>query len=496
MRTLTSDNIKEAVNGKMVFGSGNAEIRRVITDSREAGPGDVFFALKGEKNDGHDYLAQVLKNGCRALVVSDMEKTEAAVSEVAPEDKPEVILVPDTKAALQKLSAWYLQSLDLKVNVGVTGSVGKTSTRDFLYYVLSEKYRTSRSIKNFNNSFGLPLSLLSFAEDTEAAVIEMGMDGKGSIDLLAGLVKPETAVITNVGVSHMENFPEEGRNGILNTKLEITNYFNEDSTLIINASNDMLQDLDMKARGIPGKLIRVGTDESCDYFAKNVMDKGTDGIEFDLTTAGKTYHVDLPVPGAHNAVNASLAIACGVRYGLTVGEAIRGLGRVELTEKRLTLKEKNGITVIDDTYNAAPDSVKSAINTLMATKVSDGGRRILITGDMGELGSEAEAGHRSVGEYAYEKGVDVMIAIGEMSRYTLMGWEDAAVSAGNKPEIVSNDEPYMLLDKTTGRGGEHFMTKEPVMEGIKAHVHEGDCILIKASRFMQLEKIVKVITED
>ena len=328
------------------MGSGERTVLNVVTDSREAGPDDVFFALVGDKNDGHDYISQVLERGCRAIAVSDADKTDEAVKKAEIGDEPDVILVDNTKEALQKLSSWYLAGLDLKVKVGVTGSVGKTSTRDFLYYVLSEKYRTARSIKNYNNSFGLPLSLLSFGEDTEAAVIEMGMDGKGSIDLLAGLVKPDTAVITNVGVSHMENFPGEGRKGILDTKLEITNYFNDDSTLIINAANDMLQDLDMGARGIPGTLIRVGEDDSCDYKAGNVLDKGTEGIEFDLEHQGQKYHVDLPVPGAHNAINASLAIACGVRYGLTIEEAIRGLGRVELTEKRLTLKEKNGITVI------------------------------------------------------------------------------------------------------------------------------------------------------
>ena len=356
MRRLSSKEISSAVEGKLYKGNGTNTVSRVVTDSREAGNDDIFFALIGEKNDGHDYLSQVLTRGCRALVISDCDKVNKAIEENDFEENLDVILVEDTKAALQKLSSWYLASLDLKVKVGVTGSVGKTSTRDFLYYVLSEKYRTSRSIKNFNNSFGLPLSILSFGEDTEAAVIEMGMDGKGSIDLLADLVRPDTAVITNIGVSHMENFPGEGRNGILNTKLEITNYFNEDSTLIINASNDMLKDLDMKERGIPGNLIKAGDETTCDYITSNVIDKGTEGIEFDLEAEGRKYHIDLPVPGAHNAINAALAIACGVRYGITVEEAIRGLGKVELTEKRLTLKEKNGITVIDDTYNAAPDS--------------------------------------------------------------------------------------------------------------------------------------------
>ena len=494
MKKISIGELTAAVRGELILGNEDNFIEKVITDSREDGSGSVFFALTGEKNDGHDFLVQSLKNGTEAIVVSDRAKTMKALEEFDG-TQPAVILVDDTKRSLQWLSQWYLDGLDLKAKIGVTGSVGKTSTRDFLYYVLSEKYRTARSIKNFNNSFGLPLSLLSFPEDTEAAVIELGMDGKGSIDLLAELVRPETAVITNVGVSHLENFPKEGRQGILNTKLEITNYFDDDSTLIINASNDMLEDLDMASRGIKGSLVRVGMSDGCDYAVGNVRDKGTDGISFDLMKDGLTYPVELAVPGAHNAINATLAVACGVRYGLTVEEAIRGLGSVELTEKRLTLKEKNGITIIDDTYNAAPDSVKSAINTLMATKVGEEGRHVLITGDMGELGAEAERGHRSVGAYAFEKGVDVLIAIGEMSNWTVEGWQEAANAAGHETKNV-REVPYIVADCVTGHAAEHFDDIEMVISGVMDHIFEGDCILLKASRFMHLEKIVKHIMDN
>ena len=495
MRKTDIDTIKTVLSGRLLSGKGENQVTRVITDSREATAGDVFFALKGERNDGHDYLKQVLGNGTRALVVSDEEKTLKALEGFDEKDSVDVVLVEDTKRSLQLLSKWYLTTLNLKANIGVTGSVGKTSTRDFLYFVLSEKYKTARSIKNFNNSFGLPLSILSFDEDIEAAVIELGMDGKGSIDLLAELVRPETAVITNVGLSHLENFPEEGRQGILNTKLEITNYFDDDSTLIVNDANDMLKGLDMKARGIKGSIIRVGEDEGCDFSVDQVRDRGTEGISFRLLHDGRYYDVDLAVPGAHNAINAALAIACGVRYGLTVEEAVRGLGNVELTEKRLTLKEKDGRRIIDDTYNAAPDSVKSAINTLMASPVGEGGRRILVTGDMGELGTEAISGHKSVGAYAYEKGIDVLLAIGEMSRNTLEGWLEKANETGH--EIVKGCEvPEVYIDTVTGQAAEHFEDIEMVINGIKDHTHEGDCILFKASRFMHLERIVKHLMEE
>ena len=489
MRKMTVKELMDAIEGKLIQGSEEKVFERVVTDSRETGPEDVFFALKGDFNDGHDYLGQVLDSGCRVIAVCDEEKA-GKVMDKAPEAS--FVLVKDTKRALQILGAYYLDSLDLKVKIGVTGSVGKTSTRDFIYYVMSQKYRTARSIKNFNNSFGLPLSLLSFPDDSEAAVIELGMDGKGTIGVLTDLVRPDIGVLTNVGISHIENFPEEGREGILKTKLEIAQNFTDDSVLIINADNDMLHNLDLKERGIKGRLIRVGTDDSCDYVLKNVEDKGIFGISFDLEHEGKSYHVDLPVPGAHNAINAGFAIACGHLNGIETEDAIEGFGKAELTGSRLNIKKTKGLTLIDDTYNAAPDSVKSAINTLMATPVEGGGRRIAVLGDMAELGSEAERGHREVGEHAFEKGVDVMIAIGELSMNALQGWKEKALEAGHSVKKAC-EQPLIFIDEETGRAAEHFDKKETVIEGILDHVHEGDCILLKASRFMALEKIVEHI---
>ena len=292
MRKMTAEELKTAVNGSIYTGCGEETVTRAVIDSREAGKGDVFFAMKGEKNDGHNFLEQVFASGCRMAVVSDEEKA----SKYAGREDVTLIMVEDTMKALQTLGTYYLGTLNLKTKVGVTGSVGKTSTRDFLYYVLSGKYKTARSIKNYNSETGLPLSITSFPADTEAAVIEMGMDYKGSIAILADIAEPEIAVITNVGISHLENFPEEGREGILNTKLEITKNFNDDSVLVINDDNDMLATVDMKARGIKGRLVRVGSSEGCDFIVKNVEDKGISGIGFDIEhdgdkTSCRTAHI-------------------------------------------------------------------------------------------------------------------------------------------------------------------------------------------------------------
>lgn len=494
MRNMTAEELNKAINGSILSGSGDNTAVNAVIDSRLAKPGDVFFALKGEKNDGHDFLKQVFDSGCSMAVVSD--KAKALKYHEA--KNVTLILVADTLEALQKFGTYYLGTLDLKAKIGVTGSVGKTSTRDFLYYVLSERYRTARSIKNYNSETGLPLSIASFPGDTQAAVIEMGMDFKGSIAILADIAEPDIAVITNVGISHLENFPEEGRKGILDTKLEITKNFNDDSVLIINDDNDMLASVDMKERHIPGRLVRVGTGERCDLRVSNVIDKGIAGISFDITHEGKTVEVELPVPGAHNAINAGLAMAAGCALGMSLEETASGFSKAELTANRLNVIVKDGITIIDDTYNAAPDSMKGAIDTLIATPVSEGGRRIAITGDMGELGHESNKGHAEVGAYAHRKGVDVMLAIGPKSYATYKGWGNDAAMEGHQLKLnhTGSEMPLSETDAETGSVCEYFENKEMVMSGILDHIHEGDCILVKASRAMALEKIVEHIVNN
>lgn len=494
MRNMTASELKNAIKGSILSGNGEEIVVNAVIDSRLAGPGDVFFALKGEKNDGHDFLGQVFDSGCRMAVVSDEEKAMIH----AEREGVTLIKVGNTLDALQTLGRYYLDTLDLKAKIGVTGSVGKTSTRDFLYYVLSGKYRTARSIKNYNSETGLPLSIVSFPGDTEAAVIEMGMDFKGSIAVLADIAEPDIGVITNVGISHLENFPEEGREGILSTKLEITKNFNEDSVLIINDDNDMLATVDMKERNIPGKLVRVGTGERCDFLVSNVKDKGIEGISFDISYNGETVSVELPVPGAHNAINAGLAMAAGCLKGMTLEETAAGFSKAELTANRLNVIKKDGITVIDDTYNAAPDSMKGAIDTLMSTPVPEGGRRIAILGDMGELGFESNRGHGEVGAYAHRKGVDVTLTVGPNSYAAYKGWGNDAAQEGHELRLIPTGPgmPLIETDEQTGKACEYFENKEMIIAGILEHIHEGDCILVKASRLMALEKIVEHIVND
>lgn len=465
MRAFTVEEVVNATGGKLLCGSGDGVIYKVCTDSRKAEVGDLFFPLIGENNDGHDFLGQVLERGCRTIIVSDESKIPKTAF-LADGMQPDVISVENTTKALQDLAEYYLGTLPLKHKIAVTGSVGKTSTRDMMYYIASTKYKTGRNMKNFNNWFGLPLSILEFPPDTEAAVLEMGMDNFGQIQTLAEIVKPDIALITNIGVSHIENLGS--REGILKAKLEVTSCFDENSTLIVNGDCDLLT-----AEHVSGayRLISVGSGSESEYRIDEVSDFGIEGINFKLTHQAKTYEISLDIPGAHNAGNAALAIAAGELMGIDIDTAKKGLAEVKLTEKRLNIKEKSGIKIIDDTYNAAPASMMSALNTLMQT---EGKRRIAILGDMYELGSETEAAHRQVGEYAGEKNLDMLIAVGEFAE----GYESGAALHMPKDRIL------------------YFREKRELLERVRELLLPGDVVLVKASRGMKLEEAVKEITED
>ena len=458
---LNISEIAASVNGKLIFGSGENRITKVQTDSREAKKGEIFFAIVGEKNDAHKFIPDVIEKGCDAIVISD----DAKLPDSAKIGSTSVILVDDTTKALQSLAKYYLGTMPLKKKIAVTGSVGKTSTRDMLFAALSTEYKTAKCVKNFNNAYGLPLSILEMPEDTEIAILEMGMSVKGSIDFLANLTRPDMAIITNIGLSHMENFPEEGRMGILKTKMEVTNYFSKGSKLILNGDNDLLGKLSLSSKENSDNGIGMDTGyevvmvKKGDKLGRKITDLGMDGIEFEFE--GKP--VKLKAPGTHNAMNASLVLEAAKEVGVDIDKAILGLENAELTENRLALKEKNDIKIIDDTYNAAPDSMKSAIRTLVSTK---GKRHIAILGDMFELGQEEKNAHMEVGNYARVKKLDKVYAVGKLAEYI-----------------------------SKGAGSEHFETREEFIEKLGKEItfEPGDVILVKASNGMKFKEIVDTL---
>ncbi len=459
MKRYTIGEIAQISGGKVLMGDESYLVSGYAIDSRETAPGEVFFALKGMETDGHRFIPQVLEKGCNSLVISDESKLPEGARGL------NVVLVENPLKALQALGVNYLDSLPLKKKIGVTGSVGKTSTRDMAYYVASTKYKTAKNKKNYNSSTGIPLTILEFPEDTEIAILEMGMESLGEIEELAEIVRPDIAIISLVAEVHIETLGSI--ENILKAKMEITSQFNKDSILVVNTDCPML--VPEKVQG-DYKLVTVGSKGHEDYIVEEVEDYGAKGIKFKLNCHNNNYDISLPIAGAHNAKNASLAIAVGELLGITPEEAGVGLQNTELTGRRLNMVQHKGMHIIDDTYNACEDSIKSGLNTLMAT---EGQRKVAILGDIFALGEHAERIHRSVGTYIGEKNIDILVAIGDNAKYYA---EEAAKVLGS--ERVR-----------------YFNKKEDFINEKDDIIKSGDVILVKASLGMRLEKVTQAILE-
>ncbi|MDD3169716.1 MAG: UDP-N-acetylmuramoyl-tripeptide--D-alanyl-D-alanine ligase [Eubacteriales bacterium] len=457
MKKLTIEQITKAVRGELLLGNPQDEIIGVSTDSRKVTEREAFFPLIGEHHDAHDFIPQALERGCSTVILS--RKPDEEWNRTL-----NLILVSDTTKGLQDLAAYYLSLFSVK-KVGVTGSTGKTTTKEMLYWIFSEKYKTARNPGNLNNHIGLPLTVLSMPEDTEAAVFEMGMSELGEIDLLAELVHPDIGIITNIGISHIENLGS--RENIRKAKLEITNYFTPDGILIVNEDQDLLSKEDVQGNY---HVVTAGETGRSSFILSNIIDYGEGGIEFTVEHEKEMQTFRLNVPGRHNAYNGALAIAAGVSCGIPMADAAKGLLKLEITDKRLNIKGKNGMKIIDDTYNASPDSMKAAIDVLTATK---GFRKIAVLADMYELGENSDAFHAEVGRYAAESGIDLLFAVGIQARHIA----DAA------KEILGENKVH------------YYETKELLINDVGSMISSGDVILLKGSRGMAMDQVVKKIME-
>lgn len=452
MNRLTVEDAVRACNGTLLKGDRKQYITGACIDSRILEKGELFAAVRGENTDGHRFVGQVSAKGASAVLISD--ETYADDAECA------VILCEDTTKALQDIAEHYRNMMDIRI-IGVTGSVGKTSTADLVKAVCSVKYRTAKTKGNFNNHLGLPITLLSFDPDTQIGVLEMGMDKPGEIDFLADLARPDIGIITNVGIAHIETLGT--RENIFRAKMEITDFFGPDNVLVVNGNDEYLSQL----CDTPYRLDKVGSNGGCRYYLYDIEDRGEGGIEFTFEYDEKTVRVSLPVYGRHNAMNASLAIAAGIELGIDPLDAAEGLAKTKLTDKRLSIKGRNGIKIIDDSYNASPESMKAALDVLAATK---GLRKIAVLGDMFELGSLTEESHLEVGEYAASKDIDILVAIGK--------------------------EAFGIAKGAKGLGDVRYFTDKeafyPVMEDL---ICSGDVVLVKGSNGMHMDRIVKKILE-
>lgn len=455
MKELKAKDIISTMGGTWITGDPETRLTGVSTDTRTLVAGMLFFALEGPRYDGHNFLNQAIDGGASVLVIS---KEVGSATALAENRGVAVIRVPDTMVALKNLATDYLSQFPIP-KIGVTGSTGKTTTKEMLYWILSERYHTHRNAGNFNNLVGLPLSAFEMDDSTEVAVFEMGMDRLGEIHALAEIVKPSIGLITNVGVSHLEHL--KTRQNILKAKMELTDFMETGDVLIINKDNDMLATLEQNGSYT---ILPVGRSEDSVCQITDLEDLGEEGIRFALNLDGEKGFFRISAPGLHNAANASLAITAALRLGVTWEEAARGLAKLAYTDKRLHIAEKKGVKIIDDTYNASPDSMKAALDVLISV---EGKRKIAILGDMFELGEKSLDYHREVGEYASKTGVDVVISVGKNARMIQEG-----ANSGHTKSI-------------------HFETKEFLFSVLSQWIRSGDVILIKGSRGMAMDEIVK-----
>lgn len=454
MEKLHAEKLSAWMQGKLT-GDPKAFADKAGTDTRTLEPGSLFFAIRGERFDGHQFIQQAFEKGA-SVVVSEVPCTPAPGCAV--------ILVEDTVKALGDLARNYLQAYRVPV-VGITGSVGKTTTKEMIAQILSTQYRVHKTMGNFNNHIGLPLSVLSLTREHTAAVFEMGMSGLGEIEYLSGIVRPNIGVITNIGISHIEKLGS--RQNILRAKLEICKGMEEGGRLVLNGDDELLSGLE-GLLSIPATFYGINEGNSLQAFS--IESLGESGVRFMVELRNEDVEIQLQVPGLHNVSNALAAIACGLEMGITNENIQKGLASYSQERMRLNITQYNGIKVINDAYNAAPASAEAALAVLR--EVSSGRRSIAVLGDMLELGDYASQAHRQVGNYAAHQRIDHVIAVGELAREYIRG----AVDAGMKEENTR-----------------HFQDGEAVAEHLKDFLMPGDVILFKGSRGMKLDKVIEAL---
>jgi UDP-N-acetylmuramoyl-tripeptide--D-alanyl-D-alanine ligase len=421
-------------------------------DSRTAAPGQLFFAVKGERLDGHDFVEQALENGAVGAVVRKDQLGRYRVKE-------RLLAVEDTLVALQTL-ATAVRKLWGKPLIAVTGSAGKTTTKEAIAHVLGARFRVLKSEGNFNNHFGLPLMLLKLEPEYDVAVIEMGMSHAGEIRALAKIAQPEIGAVTNVAPVHLEFF--DSLAGIARAKYELIESLPASGTAVLNADDEYVSQF---GRDFKGKVVMYGTRASADVRGEKIQSKGPEGLEFDVVIGSVREHAKLPLVGEHNVLNALAAVAVGLERGMKPSEAVAALATLSAADKRGQVLQVGNITVINDCYNSNPRALNAMVDALatMAAK-----RRIVVAGEMLELGTAGEEMHRRAGRHVAEKKIDVLLGVRGLAQAMV---EDAR-QAGTRAEFVA--------------------TSENAGEWLAREARDGDVVLLKASRGVKLERALEI----
>ncbi len=459
MKDLYLDKIIQVTKGTMIGKEQNLMCNEFSIDTRSLKDGDVYIGIKGENFDGNSLYKEAFEKGAK-LCILNQEMKEKIEKEDQEKDKT-ILFVEDTMQALGKI-AEYKRSLYSIPVVAITGSVGKTSTKDMIGSVIAQKYKVHKTQGNYNNAIGLPLTILGL-KDEEVLVVEMGMNHFGEIDYLTNIAKPTIAVITNIGTSHIGNLGS--RENILKAKLEILNGLQDKGTIIINQDNDLLQKW-AKEDGKYHKLT-YGIEEKSDVMAEDIKIQETES-KFKIKEANKTYEIEVPISGKHFIYNSLSAIAVGKILEIPMEQIIKGIKDFKLTNKRMDIQTiEEEITVINDSYNASYDSMKASLEYMHKLA---GKRKIAILGDMLELGKFAKQLHQKVGEEVVKNEVDLLITVGPLAHYIA----EEAIEKGMKEQQVIE-----------------FLTNKEVVFYLKQNMKKGDIILLKASNALNFTQILE-----
>ena len=455
MKELTLKQIADWCGGKVSARFEHLRVSRMQSDSRKVRSGDLFVALKGAKADGHDFAETAINHGAVAALVS------RPISEKLPS-----IEVEDTLRAYGDIAAGYRKLTGVKV-VGITGSVGKTTTKEMTASVLEAAYHTAKTEGNHNNNLGLPMTIMDMPENTEVAVLEMGMNHSGEMEYLSSIARPDLAIITNIGTMHIEHLGT--REGILQAKLEIMRGMPDDGVGVFNGDEPLLWNI--RAIGKHKKYYYGIENHACDVTATDIVELD-DGVRFVVHGFGQQFELFVPMLGRHAVYNALAATTVGLLLGVKPEQIQARFSSFHNTGMRQKIYVKNGVTIIEDCYNAGPESTEAALDVLAGIKTD--GRRIAVLGDMLELGNRSAAEHYRIGRLAVGK-ADLLLTYGEHSVRTLTG----AITGGMNP-------------KTT----DHFDTHEDMAHMLKMRVSEGDVVLFKGSRGMRMEKVLQLFLDD
>lgn len=464
MEAIKINELISAVKGTLINNLNNIDDNEIIitnlsTDSRNIGAGDLFIPLVGDKYDGHDFIPVAFEKGASFCL---SQRRDIKV----PEGKG-LIIVADTKQALMDLASYYRSCFSIPV-ITVTGSVGKTSTKDMITSVLKQEYKVLSTKGNFNNEIGVPLTIFNLSKEHEIAVIEMGMNHFGEIHNLSKIAKPDMAVITNIGTSHIENLGS--KEGILKAKSEIFDYMNKEGKVFLNGDDDLLKTLKNK---LSFPICYFGFEDNNDIYAKNIEQKGLEGINASIVWDSNEILIKIPSLGKHMVYNALVAVAIGLELGMTIESIKEGIKKYHASKMRMNIsKTKKGNYIINDAYNASPQSMKAALDVL--SELKEGKRKIAVLGDMLELGSYSKQAHEEVGYYLAKKSLDYLFTLGEEAKNI----SQAAIDGGMDKEKV-----FAFLDQ------------EELFNKLNTIIDTKDMILFKASRGMYLEKTVEKIEE-